>query len=114
FSSLPGHPPAPRLAATDGAQRAVVSSPTLHDALPIYQRFRDPGGDRLGCDGRGRIAAPRVDAQLQGVSWRRTDRSTGSRRTRTRDRKSTRLNSSHVKSSDAVFRQKKKNWIRML
>src|SRR2546430_7882045 len=60
---------------------------SLHDALPISS----PGGDRAGPGGqRGR-------------------RRGGGRPPRGRDRKSTRLNSSHSQISYAVFCLKKKN-----
>src|SRR5690349_18218986 len=55
---------------------------TLHDALPIYSS--------PGC-----------------LRWRQTTASCGNRSTRA-DRKSTRLNSSHVENSYAVFCLKKK------
>src|SRR5688572_32604297 len=59
---------------------------SLHDALPIYHRRSRPAG--RGCDGPG----------LAGGHGRGG-----------RDRKSTRLNSSHSQISYAVFCLKKKN-----
>src|SRR5436309_8037860 len=60
---------------------------SLHDALPIYQERHKPVAGKL------LRAVPRqVDEQLEEAS----------------DRKSTRLNSSHVKISYAVFCLKKK------
>src|SRR5690606_40423927 len=67
------------LSATGTSDTPALS---LHDALPIYP------------EGRGRLAG-----QGQGQ---------GTRHQRPRDRKSTRLNSSHVKISYAVFCLKKK------
>src|SRR5436309_12165270 len=55
---------------------------SLHDALPIYDRLH----------------RPRIDVAMHGFE----------RRHARRDRKSTRLNSSHVKISYAVFCLKKK------
>src|SRR5439155_23759425 len=74
---------------------------SLHDALPIFRRGERAGPARR----RGRLAGVgsrrRRDARL--VSGRR-DR----HRPVARDRKSTRLNSSHVAISYAVFCLKKK------
>src|SRR5215208_8148255 len=67
---------------------------SLHDALPISAS----NGSRLG--------APR-----SGRSSSRSRRGTGGRRARCGDRKSTRLNSSHVAISYAVFCLKKKTQI---
>src|SRR5438876_6952939 len=58
---------------------------SLHDALPIS--FHGP-----------------PPARFNGASWRKPSR----RRRREEDRKSTRLNSSHPSTSDAVFCLKKK------
>src|SRR5690606_41958454 len=70
---------------------------SLHDALPISSH---PG--RLRCAGRAvAVRALRPDAALR-LALRR--RAASGRR----DRKSTRLNSSHVKISYAVFCLKKK------
>src|SRR5436309_10609543 len=60
---------------------------SLHDALPIFGRL----GDRNGS------VRARIRGQQSGLSGLRV-----------RDRKSTRLNSSHVKISYAVFCLKKK------
>src|SRR2546430_7903357 len=76
---------------------------SLHDALPIYRRSGATG--RRPCGRRG-VAAP-------GRSARHCD--TGcpqDRRRRSRDRKSTRLNSSHSQISYAVFCLKKKKKLR--
>src|SRR5438067_11125046 len=69
---------------------------SLHDALPIY---RD--GRRLRP--RRRAPADRVQPRMEPVP--RRSRRPGSL---SRDRKSTRLNSSHVSTSYAVFCLKKK------
>src|SRR5437868_15028893 len=60
---------------------------SLHDALPICRYFRQDGGTGPGICRRGRLSGTRG----------------------TEDRKSTRLNSSHVSISYAVFCLKKKN-----
>src|SRR5690349_23694981 len=73
---------------------------SLHDALPISQRGRGTTA--------GGLAEERIWARWSGRrgcgrrAWRR-------RGGRCRDRKSTRLNSSHVEISYAVFCLKKKN-----
>src|SRR3712207_7775006 len=81
---------------------------SLHDALPIsaWQRIRgresaDPArpGDRADRAGRRRAERPGRDRH-GGLRPRRDER---------RDRKSTRLNSSHANISYAVFCLKKKN-----
>src|SRR5690606_39384896 len=92
--------------------------PSLHDALPIYQRH-DLGHPQLE-----RHPLPVVLSCLQGALDQFLDpgrgrheerrapvrRAVGAReeRLRLQDRKSTRLNSSHVKISYAVFCLKKK------
>src|SRR3712207_7436375 len=72
---------------------------SLHDALPICpadaDREPDQGDDRLRRPARGQ-------AHRQGADHRR------GRELRQRDRKSTRLNSSHANISYAVFCLKKK------
>src|SRR2546430_17620367 len=69
---------------------------SLHDALPIYPA-------------RLRAARPaRADA-LQNRRPAKRPRAHGARTQRLRDRKSTRLNSSHSQISYAVFCLKKKN-----
>src|SRR5690606_42095260 len=94
---------------------AVVAALSLHDALPIYP-----------CDGLVRLLPPRLHVLLELLD-RGLQLSHGLRRglsgvlrllrvrlreldrAAQRDRKSTRLNSSHVKTSYAVFCLKKKN-----
>src|SRR5207253_11135263 len=78
-----------------------TSTLSLHDALPIFprqggQRRRDPARQRpVPAAVRDRIVRPR---RARGDGMRRTGQ----------DRKSTRLNSSHVAISYAVFCLKKK------
>src|SRR5436309_13815135 len=71
---------------------------SLHDALPISQRRRAGTGSRQ--DPRRRAAARHHELQQHAAA---------SGACCCRDRKSTRLNSSHVKISYAVFCLKKKN-----
>src|SRR5439155_21900187 len=75
---------------------------SLHDALPIFQRGADDGAEARRA---GAVVWP-----APGRAERRARHRLGSRRrARERsDRKSTRLNSSHVASSYAVFCLKKK------
>src|SRR5690606_41993532 len=81
---------------------------SLHDALPIW--VPDPGADRarlsrqLLRDGRG--AGPGRDGLFADCRFQVPERHALSP---AEDRKSTRLNSSHVKISYAVFCLKKKN-----
>src|SRR5690606_42004856 len=92
----------------------LVSSPlSLHDALPIYHRL-----DRIGLD----LTMPGQELSDLGVDdlldmpgagegladLRRIDVELDARPAPGQDRKSTRLNSSHVKISYAVFCLKKK------
>src|SRR5690606_41620845 len=79
---------------------AEIYTLSLHDALPIYD---------AGCGER--VARANVDrAAAGGTAVRQSDREAGPGVGRQdRDRKSTRLNSSHVKISYAVFCLKKKN-----
>src|SRR2546422_7641495 len=77
---------------------------SLHDALPIsvgggVRARGDQPRERVGCRGRVQVLpARRVRLRLPAVRYR----------TRVRDRKSTRLNSSHGYISYAVFCLKKK------
>src|SRR5437667_1671616 len=74
---------------------------SLHDALPIY----DSGARRRG--GRGHLSEPRLpDLRVRHQFRRRRARAHPA--PRGQDRKSTRLNSSHITSSYAVFRLKQK------
>src|SRR5207302_10909510 len=74
-----------------GADTTFIYTLSLHDALPICPRLHGPLGGRLEGLVR-RVHGRAVGAVAPG------------------DRKSTRLNSSHVKISYAVFCLKKKSW----
>src|SRR3712207_7711341 len=76
---------------------------SLHDALPIFHPFLKPH-DEVGARTR---AAWRVVAHSS-ERPRRPHRADHARRADARDRKSTRLNSSHANISYAVFCLKKK------
>src|SRR5690606_41599026 len=86
---------------------------SLHDALPIFSVHLHL--HRIGCDKKGAAAIGRgyrPSRQLPPPSLVmnciRHDLIIGSGRSHMEDRKSTRLNSSHVKISYAVFCLKKK------
>src|SRR5690349_24090176 len=76
---------------------------SLHDALPISGPRGGRAGRRLGAasgwDGRCALEPPRRHRQAPSLGLGRVNRA---------DRKSTRLNSSHVEISYAVFCLKKK------
>src|SRR5688500_19307547 len=78
---------------------------SLHDALPIC-RLRRAGAPRRQDTGGG--AEPGGAAAPNGGGPRRSDRAGPGGRAREGDRKSTRLNSSHLVISYAVFCLKKK------
>src|SRR5690606_41427709 len=92
-----------------------ISALSLHDALPIW-RTRCEAHDRLlrrRHRREQRCARADVARCTERLGLRRLDVGMGSgprfaHGTRLRDRKSTRLNSSHVKNSYAVFCLKKK------
>src|SRR5207253_10851104 len=98
---------------TSPAERYTLS---LHDALPIYQRGRADA--RAHADRAQRLSGPEANLRVggdgvgteQGLSEGRADGVSlqGHLVARVRDRKSTRLNSSHVAISYAVFCLKKK------
>src|SRR5438132_9150535 len=75
----------------------LIYTLSLHDALPIFAGHRTADEAELIAGARD-VAA--VAGQGEGVARRIVDR---------RDRKSTRLNSSHTVTSYAVFCLKKKN-----
>src|SRR2546429_4152601 len=88
---------------------------SLHDALPIStpppRWSRSRGASSIGCTRSRRGNRPPATARCSASSricWRRSRASRKSRCSRTRDRKSTRLNSSHGYISYAVFCLKKK------
>src|SRR3712207_7489883 len=77
---------------------------SLHDALPIYLGvFRSRGGSSRGGAEYRRGAHPAPDSRRERAHGRPRRPSTA-----VRDRKSTRLNSSHANISYAVFCLKKK------
>src|SRR5690606_40726674 len=82
-----------RFHVTAATERHTLS---LHDALPIYPAAQSAGE---ALPRRHRLARP---AALRRLQWRRPGGF------RPEDRKSTRLNSSHVKISYAVFSVQKK------
>src|SRR5690625_5631864 len=90
----------------------TVSCLSLRDALPSWQRpplVDRAGEERLGDPGE--LQHQRSPPSPATAADRVSDRNVGSRRSgdhRGRDRKSTRLNSSHVAISYAVFCLKKK------
>src|SRR5699024_11730852 len=83
-----------------------ISTLSLHDALPISSRPSEPSRRRwarlptVGQSGPSRAVGLRPDVPTAAASPHRTGRRG--------DRKSTRLNSSHVSISYAVFCLKKK------
>src|SRR5690606_41375546 len=82
-----------------------ISPLSLHDALPIYPPLRGATRGDPGSRHRTGPAGPRAVGTHRGLRCR--TRSARGARQRL-DRKSTRLNSSHVKISYAVFCLKKK------
>src|SRR5690606_41708465 len=86
-----------------------ISTLSLHDALPI-SIWLSPLEDRphppwrIVCEATG-PSGPLLICEQLSIRLRRADRQSAAGR---RDRKSTRLNSSHVKISYAVFCLKKK------
>src|SRR5690606_41339567 len=83
-----------------GPPTTAIHTLSLHDALPIYAALLPPGRmpqgrHRARRHGQRTAALPDPDAR-------------GLQRALRQDRKSTRLNSSHVKISYAVFCLKKK------
>src|SRR5690606_40812075 len=98
------------------APTARISTLSLHDALPIYSEF-DGRADQKRHDGAVQSVARHEQEPEPGRRHRDQELDHelgpqapdgGVRRAQTRDRKSTRLNSSHVKISYAVFCLKKK------
>src|SRR5690606_41332174 len=90
-------------------QHTELYTLSLHDALPIFQRLSDRVGAR-SARARMTVARP-VQTVLDRDLPRREvpdDRRDEVRADLVGDRKSTRLNSSHVKISYAVFCLKKK------
>src|SRR5699024_12062975 len=98
-----GRPPPPVPPARPRPPPPPPSPRSLHDALPIFplRRGRDLV-DRIGDIGQRLEAFILALVALAGSATR-------ARMNASRDRKSTRLNSSHVSTSYAVFCLKKKN-----
>src|SRR3712207_8336561 len=88
---------------------------SLHDALPIYADRDGSGSRRAGAGRGGGATPPRSDRHPRGDRFRALadGAADGARAVpsspRTRDRKSTRLNSSHANISYAVFCLNKKD-----
>src|SRR5690606_40286018 len=78
--------------------RPRLGSQTLVSHAVLLRRGRYSGGGAGGHDLAGSARCPLRDATVRDVGWCRCPP-----RDRLEDRKSTRLNSSHVKSSYAVF-----------
>src|SRR5690606_39690722 len=105
------HPPQPRR--SDSYVHATPTTPpralSLHDALPIYGRA-PAQDDREGAPAAGAV---RLDVPDVVGEQDRADEDADGDRHPQGDRKSTRLNSSHVKISYAVFCLKKKSTIQI-
>src|SRR5690606_39794863 len=97
----------------------ALHSLSLHDALPIFDAEAErPAGVDLGIDpallehaGVDHAGAAELDPTgllAQTAAAAELDALAGLTTKRALDRKSTRLNSSHVKTSNAVLRQQKK------
>src|SRR5437868_11335072 len=87
----------------------VFSTLSLHDALPIFPRACVKARDRVvGIAGRARRLALAAHGRLRGLGNAAPHRAPRRAGRGGRDRKSTRLNSSHVSISYAVFCLKKK------
>src|SRR5690606_40447237 len=99
-----------RILLCTGTSTTEVYTLSLHDALPISRGLlrRLPNPAVLGCmpDGERITAFPRAARSIGSKAAGTRESLCGSHRLR--DRKSTRLNSSHVKISYAVFCLKKK------
>src|SRR3712207_8632717 len=80
---------------------------SLHDALPISQMLYHPG--RFGGEGKDAAREAGAKSGRRGRRLHLAGRGGFAHRGALRDRKSTRLNSSHANISYAVFCLKKKN-----
>src|SRR5207249_6287030 len=94
---------------------SAIYTLSLHDALPIFRRGAGPAEDDADGDaGHGDAEAheddpgPSSPDRLAGIPAGRGSPLPAQRPTSSSDRKSTRLNSSHVSISYAVFCLKKK------
>src|SRR5690606_40586760 len=103
----------------DAAATTALYTLSLHDALPIFAaRGTLSSGERLACSGTvvgpgaGYLIPsdrPPVSEVSASIVWEGIHRYFQDPPLLWKDRKSTRLNSSHVKISYAVFCLKKKN-----
>src|SRR5690606_39800085 len=103
--------PSSRLLPCNAASPPAAGPPSLHAALPISQTGT-PTATGTRTVTLTRTPSPTRTATPAATSTRTRTPTLGPTATRTAtgsDRKSTRLNSSHVKISYAVFRLKKKN-----
>src|SRR5690606_41663222 len=92
------------LFACSATPTTAIYTLSLHDALPIFSRHHD-----LGLGTAGEEVASHLPGLLSTVALRQEAFHSGALSLQSRgDRKSTRLNSSHVKISYAVFCLKKK------
>src|SRR5690606_41864431 len=108
--------PPPVLSLCSPSAATDLSSPPLHDALPISSaRSRRAQGERITWQSPS--SSPKAATPPTASTLRTSNRTIPAtspatlksyRRTTSLDRKSTRLNSSHVKISYAVFCLKKK------
>src|SRR5205814_8533633 len=89
--------PIPFYFSCHGSAASHTSPLSLHDALPIWQR-----------NSRTRLWSAPAWRKWHGAEWRAIAKGCGSAFAWLRDRKSTRLNSSHLGISYAVFCLKKK------
>src|SRR5690606_41752340 len=105
------------LCASAGCHRALLSFPTRRssDLRSVAVEFRPPRPDERGGVPRRAVLPPRNPAATRppahadtAAAGHRGAPTAGSEVRRTQDRKSTRLNSSHVKISYAVFCLKKR------
>src|SRR5690606_41410337 len=92
----------------DQSTSPVLPTLSLHDALPIFADRDDP---RIECRVLGDRHRPDLDPHAVGAVEQRRP-GPGRRGAPAEDRKSTRLNSSYVKISYAVFCLKKKKAVK--
>src|SRR5690606_41915171 len=106
----PLNPPSPVLSFSHAAPPTEIYTLSLHDALPIssWAPLSSRGRFREAAAKPGGTAIPVAPAPIEGAFEVFQVRASGPLRRPGRDRKSTRLNSSHVKISYAVFCLKKK------
>src|SRR5438477_2810514 len=86
----------------NGTATTAIYTLSLHDALPIYAARRDRPGSGRGEEHLVLLAAAVLESEPHAVTEGRRVERIGA------DRKSTRLNSSHMSISYAVFCLKKK------